>query len=692
MAFVSSTARPYPPSQRLGILAGARTHGIDARAACYSDAVRTYALALRSLLPTPTLRALCVVTLALGALTSALAGCDDCGSSHAVPFRADAGPVVVATPEPPPARPAFVAVDGIVLAEGTRELAIEGAPIRVAAGALRGALPIDLDGDGDRDALIVSTDHAGAAALATAIREGAAFAAPRALGMLALPAGCALGEVRMRTIAATYATVLVTPRCAAPTAPPPLPGEVGAPSAPVAAPLAGEAITFVVSLGAEPRIRERVQLLAESGRAPGVMALAVRVEDRDGDGSDDVVFDVELTAPGSAAAARISLPWLERPSGLARDTHEPEAQLAERMTRARRALRRNPDNALALAHEVLALHGAICREPGLARIAVGASEGVPCRSSAAAGAAAAVATQALAKKGEILAALDAWATLDRAGTSVARADRDAARTAMEAMPAEAGATWRAGPTHAYRGGPDARLSALAFSPAGDALLLRGGPAASSWSVSDGSVSAAPPEAGDILLRDPGARLAIVDVHRTCRGFALGIVNAANVVEGVVVGRYLAEPLIAAAPVPQGSRCDGDVGTLTEAARLDAGGYFVLGWAPQGAVVARGAEVRIIPLDANGAAIGEPSVLAAGTPAPAPFPAGAATADGSAYAFATPFGVVLRELVPRARVVLLRPEGWAAAQGNPGDVAVSSDARQVAVEKGGVVYLIGRTGG
>lgn len=641
-------------------------------AACYSEAVRTHALALAPLLFT-------------------LAGCSSCGSSHAVPFRADAGPATVATPEPPPVRTTFVPVDGIVLAEGTRELAIEGAPIRAAAGALRGALAIDLDADGDRDVLLVSTDDAGAPSLASAVRDGAAFAAPQPLGALALASGCVLGEAALRTVSATYAAIVITPRCAAPMAvAAPAPPPLVPPAPPLLVP--AEPITFVVSLGAEPRIRERVQVLPESGRAPGVVALAMRVEDRDADGSDDVVFDIDVTQPGATTAARVSLPWLERPSGLARDTHEPEAQLAERVTRAKRALRRNPDDALALAREVLALHGAICREPGLARISVGASDGVPCRTSAAAGAAAAIATQALAKKGEVLAALEAWATLERPGTSVARADREAAQHAMEAMPAEAGATWRPGPSHAYRGGPDARLSALAFSPAGDALLLRGGPAASSWNVADGAVSAAPPEAGDVLLRDPSGRLAIVDVHRTCRGFALGIVNAANVVEGVVVGRYLSEPLIVTAPAPQGARCSDGVGTLPEASRLETGGYFVLGWAPQGAVVARRATVHIVPLDANGAANGEATPLAEGTPAPAPFTAGAATADGSAYAFATPFGVVLRELVPRARVVLLRPEGWAAAQGSAGDVAVSSDARRVAVEKGGVVYLISRTGG
>ncbi len=633
-----------------------------------------------------------------------LTGCSDCGASHTVPFRADAGPATVAAPLPPPAAAAFIPFDGVGLPEGTRQLGVEGAPVRVSAGSLRCALPIDLEGDGDRDALLVTSDDAGAASLSEAVRDGAAFAVTRALGALPLPAGCTLEAAALRAVSLSYATVVLTPRCppsataatpVVPTAPgspttPVLPAPAGTPSA---APglVTGLPITFIVSLGADPRVRERVQALPEAGRAPGAVVVAVRIEDRDADGSDDVIFDVDVTPPGATAATRVSLPWLERPSGLARDTHEPEAQLAERVTRAKRALRRNPDNALALAREVLALHSAVCREPGLARLAFGGSDGVPCRTSAAAGAAAAIAAQALAKKGELLAALDAWATLERPGTTVSRADRDAARHALEAMPAEPGATWRPGPTHSYRGGPDARLSALAFSPAGEALLLRGGPAASSWSVADEVVGAAPPEAGNILVRDPSEQLAIVDVHRTCRGFSLGIVHTANVVEGVVVGRYLSEPLLAPAPTPQGARCVDGEGTLPEASRLDAGGYLVLGWAPQGAVVAHGAEVRVVPLDASGAAIGEASVLAEGTPAPAPFTAGAATADGSAYAYSTPFGVVLRVLSPRAQLVLLRPEGWAAAEGAAGDVAVSSDARHVAVEKGGIVYLISRAG-
>jgi hypothetical protein len=627
------------------------------------------------------------------------AACSDCGKPHTVPFRVDAGqPATTGATPPLPNTPApFVPIDGLVVPPGTRALPVDGAPLEVPGHTLAAVVPLDLDADGDRDALVVSSDANGTPSLEMVPRTPPHFGAPRAVGALALGAGCTLEAATMRVIAPTFALVTVTPRCAMAMPPAPAPPTdlfgFGPKPPPAAPPVIGTPDTaprlFLVALGPLPRVRERFAVLPEAGREPGAMTLALRVEDRDADGTADVLLDVSMTLPGAAAPTQLALPWLERPSGLARDTKEPEAQFAERAARAKRSLRRDPDGALALAGEVLALHGALCREPGRARLVVGTSEGIPCRASAAAGQAAAIAAQALARKGALLAALDAWETLERPGTTVSRADRDATRRALAAMPAEAGATWREGPAHAFAGGPDQRLSSLAFTPAGDALLLRGGTSASTWSLADGALTPAMPEQGEVLLREPGGALAIVDVHRTCRGYALGVVPASSVVAGVFVGAYATEPLVAEAPPPSGARCDGSTSALPAASRRDDGGFRVLGWAPQGAIVARGAELRLVSLAPGGAANGDATLLEDGVPAPAPLPAGAMDPSGTAHAWATPFGVVVHERGARARVSLLRPEGWADVSATVGDVAISPDARRVAVVVGGTVRLIER---
>ncbi len=170
---------------------------------------------------------------------------------------------------------------------------------------------------------------------------------------------------------------------------------------------------------------------------------------------------------------------------------------------------------------------------------------------------------------------------------------------------------------------------------------------------------------------------------------LGVVPASSVVEGVVVGGYAAEPLIAPAAPPQGARCEAGKDALPEASRRDEGGWRLLGWAPQGAVVARGAALRVVSLGAGGTATGDATLLQDGVPSPAPLASGAMNPDGTAHAWATPFGVVVHERAPRGRVVLLRPEGWATSGARAGDVAVSSDARHLAVAIDGTVHLLER---
>jgi hypothetical protein len=621
---------------------------------------------------------------------------------------------------------------------------------------LRALLAIDVDGDGDRDALLligragaaraepIAPSRTGppppAAMLALARRDGTRFGPPRVVAPLPLGTGatsggsCEVGTASIRTVARALAAVTVEPHCATS-----VPGSVpdtnsmGAPPAPV--PLsAAPPVTWLVALGPEPRVRESFGTLPAEGRAPGEVTLEVRAEDRDADGTEDVVVVVGIVGEGLPNPVRTELPWLDRPGGLARDTREPEAQWLAVAQRAKATLRRSPATALADARAVLVSHAAICRESGAPRLLVGGGEGVACRSSAAAGLAAAVAAQALARQGDVLGALEAWTSLDAPGRTVARVDRDAARRALETMPAEPGTTMRAGPSHRHRGGPDVRLPAATFLPDGSGLLLRGsspsrwieatgevvawsgggaGGATDTAGVGDGTGMAGQGDdavggsalrgepggrdggidAGDVLVRDPTGRFAVVDVHRTCAGFALGIAAAAQVVEGVLVGRYHAEPLIAAAPPPAGSRC-GPMATergaraIPESARFDPGGYVVLGWAPQGVVVARAGAVRVVPLDEGARPAGDATDLPAGTPAPAPLPAGVATPDGRLYAVATPFGVVVHDVVSR-RVALVRPPQWSTTPGDASDAAIAPDGRRIAVVKGERVLLLQR---
>jgi hypothetical protein len=120
------------------------------------------------------------------------------------------------------------------------------------------------------------------------------------------------------------------------------------------------------------------------------------------------------------------------------------------------------------------------------------------------------------------------------------------------------------------------------------------------------------------------------------------------------------------------------------------GYQVLGWAPQGAVVARGGEAFVVPLTMAGAPAGEPVALPVETPLPAPLSGGAAALDGTRYAELTPFGVLVFER-HGAAPALLRPDGFLTIAGAAEDVALSPSGKHVAVVAHGTTYILTRSG-
>jgi len=513
---------------------------------------------------------------------------------------------------------------------------------------------------------LIATDTPQTASLAYARRDGARFGAISRIGpLLTLPPECTVGAASLRTVSNAYAVASVETSCSGEARPPP------------------RSVWLLSLSDGSARIREQIALLAaDSLGAPGRdVTISMRSSDHDSDGRDDVILDVTFAIEGASEPARIALAWLDRPGGLARDTSEPETTIAALATRARGALRRDPDTALATARKALAIHSGLCREGGAPRLRIGPSDGIVCRTSPGAGQAAAVAAAALARKNQMAEALAALALLDRPGFRVAQRDRDAALRAIEALPPQAGLTWHPGPSLTMGDAPAAHLPAATF--VDETTLLLRGQSPSRYDISTGQVT--PVDGGDALVRDPSGRLAVADVHRTCDGFALGIVPSARIVSGVVASRPVSEPILERRAPPASVRCPG---ALPRSVAEDSGGWRVLGWAPQGVVAARGAEARVVPLTVDGRAAGEGAPIEAGSLAPAPLPSGAATPDGSAYAMATQYGVLVHRLGATPRDSWARPAEWGQATGDVTDVAISPSATKVAVVRGGRVYVIG----
>lgn len=608
---------------------------------------------------------------ALLPLTTALllTACDACDSEgRKVPFKRTEGPSGQGTDgersgDDRDGRVPFEPTEGRTLPEGTTRVAVEGAPVQAPKGALRALLPQDVDDDGDRDGLFVRTGDQGAAWVLFARRDAADFAPPEDLARIARGGpGCTVEKAGLRTVSRRLALASLRRSC-----------DQG-PDRTVA----------LIALERQPRVRERITLLPPEGRTPGAVSLGLRTEDRDEDGYEDVVLNVSVRTPELKEATEVELPWLDRPGGLARDRDEPEKSITELADEGVQALGEDASKALTRARQALAVHAVLCREGGTPRIRFGEGDGLECGSSRGAAKAASVATAALVQEDSLFEALRVAGRLQEEGFDVTEADRARVTKAWNEAPTPEGLQWRKVTTHRIGRAPDVHLPAVAL-PESDVLLLRGSPARRiALEDQDAGVPSSKTEHGSLLITDPSGKHAVVDVHRSCRGYELTLVRSSDIAAGVVAGRAVSKPLLEPRAPPAGAPCPGRV---PKAMREQNGDWRVLGWAPQGIVAAQGDIVRVVPLTVQAKPAGEPTVLAEGTPMPAPLPPGAATPDGEAYVLGTPYGVLLHRVAPQRSTSLLRPDGWQDAEGEVASVAVAPDLSRVALMRGRQVWLM-----
>ena len=179
------------------------------------------------------------------------------------------------------------------------EVPVADSTLVLQAGYALAALQLDLDGNESIDALVVSADP-------QEVRLQAAY--PRGLDVTArkidsflVPSHCGEPAAEIRQLSAALVGVRVEHACET-----------------------GKRTNFwLVTIEAQPRIRERITVLPPNDRSTAAIDLDLRVEDRDADGYDDVVANVRI------GEIDIPLAWLNRPGGFARDLSQPEGTLRE---------------------------------------------------------------------------------------------------------------------------------------------------------------------------------------------------------------------------------------------------------------------------------------------------------------------------------------------------------------------------
>lgn len=519
-------------------------------------------------------------------------------------------------------------------------VSIGGAPLAVEGASIRSTLAIDLDADGDTDAIAVALTPTGPA-LFTAIHGATTFDAPSPIA-LAIPAAdpsCTWPRIAFVAAAREATVAALSSRC----------GTVGS------------TLMVALRLDARPRVLETFTFTTDAFENA-----SVSLSDRDGDGHDDVVLSLQVpTAADGPGVAE--LVYFDRPAGLSRDTAQPEASLASTAGFERPVVRRHPDRLAANARRTIALHAALCGPT--AQVSIGAARGIACGASLALGHAFVALTAASAHAGDALTALESFGALDRADVTVRDADRTIARDAITGMSGVISPPAHDGPeAHAISTTAEQRLSTLAFVDE-DHVWLRG--RGEVVTLSTGEVLPQP-AASETSLRDPSGRFTLVELRGACSGAELAIEAGVGLVDTVLSPRRTV-PVQPTSAAP----CTGESGQRA----LAVDGLRVLGWAPQGILLARRTSLTLVPLDVEARPAGDPSVLGLDAPPPAPIAPGHATADASAWAIATPLGIVVfRRAEQDARLV--RPTGFTSAEGTSEDVAISPSAERIAWLEGG----------
>lgn len=596
--------------------------------------------------------------LALLAALAAANGCDACDREPKVPFKlgqehdAETGPDAAA--QAAESKHFEAAVDRPV---------IDGKLVPI--DFVRALLAHDLDDDGDRDVLAIVHDTTKRLRMTVSMREPDGFGVAEDVTGFSAPGDdtCALTSARLRALSDDKAVASIALSCGDPQVPTP------------------PSLTFL-SLEAPPRVYERIALLGPAGESP--IAIEPGSQDVDGDGHSDIVLQVSpassatgQTDAGGPPDAALMLTWLDRPGGLSRDLREPDATLSAWASAAQGLLAKKPEQALTQAARVTTLEAALCRESGRAVLQVAGAAGIACKPSKGMTNAFATLVLAHARLKHLPEAFDAYAELARREPKPDRKLLERTLTALSGLPKQKGISMREGPRVEPERRPRVRLPSARFVDESTLLLRRSTPVLYGLESGEETALAVPT---DDLVRDPAGELCATDIERTNCGLRLRIERAPKVGSPFIGSAPVATPtLLAFAP-----DCAPDGG----AARPDAAGFQVLGWAPQGVVAARGREVRVVPLSADGAPSGEPFAIDGDAPLPAPLPSGLSSPDGAFRAELTPAGVLVFAR-GAAAPELWRPDGFAGIAQSASEVAISPQGRRAAVVADGVVYVLSR---
>ena len=496
-----------------------------------------------------------------------------------------------------------------------------------------GALQIDLDGSKPLDSIAVSAELQ-EVQLQAAFERGLTVAAER-IDSILVPDDCKEPHAEIRQLSPSLVSVRVDHACEAGT----------------------RTNVWLLTIEAKPRVRERITVLPPNGKSSAPISLTLRAEDRDADGYEDVVADVQI------GEVQVPLAWLNRPGGFARDPSQPEATFRLLADDAWAFLDSDLAGSEKRASGVLDAFIALCRESGAARIGLAGTQGIQCEQSEAAARAVAVAMVAAIRRGTFVRALELQRWWNGSGMLPSAEEQALVQSAWQKAKASARASWRLL-------AEESATARLHFTD--DDTLVVEGASPKSIDLASGAVSRISSASMIAPTRSPNGRFSVRSVRLTCAGFEAEV--------GPVLGKQSHRVLIERRPgtIPCQSAIDRPASVFE---------WAVIGWAPQGLVAASGDLLRIVPLNELAKPAGRPIDLTVGSPLPAPIRGARITPNGERYVIPHQEGVVVRDWQKGGAGLWLRPMDWDAVPGPLRAVAISPDGRRIALQKGNEIRLL-----
>lgn len=571
-----------------------------------------------------------VAVLVSGVVTLAMSGCS---GRKQVPFGLEDTSAEETETELEVA-PAAELPSGEVFEPGQVEVPMGASALVVQEGYALGALRVELDGGDPIDAIAVSADTRKVTVQA-AFERGLGVAS-QPIDSFLVPEDCKEPTAALQQISSSLVSVRVDHACEGGT----------------------RTNVWILTIETQPRVRERITVLPPNEVSQAPIELSLSTEDRDGDGYEDVTANTKI------GSTEVALAWLNRPGGFARDTSQPEAALRLLADDSWAFLESDRTSSEARANGIVEAFIALCRESGYSRIGLAGTQGIQCQRSEATARALSVAIAAAIGRGAFVRALELQRWWSNVALQPTPEEQALVQNAWQRAKASGKATWRVLTSQSAK-------AALHFRDE-NTLVVAGGFTPKAIALDTGTETALSPADAMSPARSPNGRFVVRDVRVTCVGFEAEI--------GPVLGKRTQRIAI--------ERRSRTVPCRTPIDRpATAFEWAVLGWAPQGLVVASGDQLRVVPVDEVGKPAGTPTKLRTGSPLPAPVRGSRITPDGTRYVIPHPEGVVVRDWQRGGSGLWLRPSDWGQVPGALRALAISPSGKRIAVQKGNEIRLL-----